>query len=728
MSVASLLEEYGAELAPDENLIEVWLVEATLDERALEMFTDAASVGGGAVAGVGGAQPMPLHGLTSFFVIDFFNFESQATKLLPGLRPEFDFATSYKVSIDDLFLRSLAMEPLTLELCEARNADFELLARAEVSLAPLLGSRPTLVHQRMPLIAARGGVARSVGSIHVEVRMAQPVSELFAVFLERHPAEREAIEDRMRQQMLAGAALGGDAHDPSDLGLSLLPVAGGAKGGVRDSANRAQSNRAAGHAGGDATTTNNDASLHNELEIIVHSASDLPKRTGNEVLPSPWVHYQLLQFQERFTPHRPQTVAPTWDPDVMAFPLATGNEMMQRLRTERIVFTVLDFRSDGERVGGDGTAGPDDLLIGTAELSLMPITEGEPVFERLPVTNDVGRTVGSLRVGARWRHPLRTSRDVGPQALSADELSWILGQYAPRKDGQVDYLAMLRDVEPPVLVEAAAAKLSQFVDRMRLERDDMDAASLLGDLDAATLSQSEFTSRLTQAQCGAAPDELDQLHAYLLKEATAAASSTAGDDDVTTARDRTRPPCARSFPSSVSRRPKPMALPAPLRSPRARSESCARASSTFGAPMATTRSSRRLKSRTLGNSARRACAALTRSARGGSRDPSSRPRCEHSGSSSWESPHRARPSGSNSTMGTATARGSAASVTMTTTTMRMPSSCVRTTPSATRVRRSRRRNSASGASLKRRRSGYGWRRGRTLMRPISGNSSWTLTK
>ena len=37
-------------------------------------------------------------GSSSFVVVDFFDFESQATPLLPGVSPAFDFATTFKVS------------------------------------------------------------------------------------------------------------------------------------------------------------------------------------------------------------------------------------------------------------------------------------------------------------------------------------------------------------------------------------------------------------------------------------------------------------------------------------------------------------------------------------------------------------------------------------------------------------------------------------------------------
>lgn len=40
-------------------------------------------------------------GSSSFIVVDFFDFESQATPLLPGVSPAFDFATTFKVCCMD---------------------------------------------------------------------------------------------------------------------------------------------------------------------------------------------------------------------------------------------------------------------------------------------------------------------------------------------------------------------------------------------------------------------------------------------------------------------------------------------------------------------------------------------------------------------------------------------------------------------------------------------------
>ena len=68
-----LLEELGGELSAadsDQNVVEVWVRSADLGSGASDTRR------------------------STFFVVDFFNFESQATQLLPGRSPQFDFATT----------------------------------------------------------------------------------------------------------------------------------------------------------------------------------------------------------------------------------------------------------------------------------------------------------------------------------------------------------------------------------------------------------------------------------------------------------------------------------------------------------------------------------------------------------------------------------------------------------------------------------------------------------
>ena len=87
-----LIDEHGANLNPDENLLEVWVKKAILRDGTITT------------------------GSSTFVVIDFFDYESQTTSLLTGSKPEWDFAATFKIIVDDFLLRYLATDVITLEL------------------------------------------------------------------------------------------------------------------------------------------------------------------------------------------------------------------------------------------------------------------------------------------------------------------------------------------------------------------------------------------------------------------------------------------------------------------------------------------------------------------------------------------------------------------------------------------------------------------------------------
>ena len=228
--------------------------------------------------------------------------------------------------MDDLFLRYLATESLSLEICEAQQADYELLAKASIPLAPLLDSKPTLILDKQPLIAARTG--RQAGYVHVEIRLALPVTELYQMFLDRHPDQRATIEKAMMETL--NQPMVGESDD--------------------------------------------SARLENEIEVVVHSAVDLPTREGRSK-PSPYVHYQFLQFQDAFTPVTRSSCDPTFE-HVLSYPMATTTQACALLRTERLTFTVLDFQEENASIGD-----ADDALIGTCEVPLSLLSDGESVSQ-----------------------------------------------------------------------------------------------------------------------------------------------------------------------------------------------------------------------------------------------------------------------------------------------------------------------------------------------------------
>lgn len=90
--IAELLGDRDGDLRPDENLMEVWVKEANIKDGVLPPAS------------------------STFVVVDFFDYESQATTLLTGMKPQWDFAATYKLSVDDFMLRYFATGAITIEL------------------------------------------------------------------------------------------------------------------------------------------------------------------------------------------------------------------------------------------------------------------------------------------------------------------------------------------------------------------------------------------------------------------------------------------------------------------------------------------------------------------------------------------------------------------------------------------------------------------------------------
>ncbi|CAM9771908.1 unnamed protein product, partial [Ectocarpus sp. 6 AP-2014] len=486
---SALLSELAeGDFSADQNIVEVWVVGAELEPGVLSA------------------------GSSSFIVVDFFDFESQATPLLPGVSPAFDFATTFKVTVDDFFLRFLGTEGLVLELNQARAADFELVGRRQVALSGLLSSKPRIILQREPLISTRDGAV--VGYVHVEIRMALPVTELYALFLERRPEEKERVEQARLLEAKANGYL-----TPADAAAATAR-------------NGAMSSTLHGGLGLAGDTTR----LRNELEVVIIGCRDLPSRgqAGKDsVAPAAYVHYQLLGFQDVFTP----VVHGLRDPSFRhstSFPVATDDKLLRFLSRHRLTATVMDDLAnapgDLDANEGGGDAWPDDDesegLIGEALIDLSPLAEGRPVVAGWTTVEDAtGRSAGKICVSARWVKPLRTGGDPGPHGLSSEEVEGLMARFSPEKDGQaratVNYVAFLKESDPPPAVLAALSQIQTFLADAS-ERDGLSATEALGAVlgvqgsdPKAQLSEEAFVSALlSSASLTASPDELAAAYAH----------------------------------------------------------------------------------------------------------------------------------------------------------------------------------------------------------------------
>eukprot|EP00618_Florenciella_parvula_P035425 CAMPEP_0119482828 /NCGR_PEP_ID=MMETSP1344-20130328/10518_1 /TAXON_ID=236787 /ORGANISM="Florenciella parvula, Strain CCMP2471" /LENGTH=1126 /DNA_ID=CAMNT_0007517281 /DNA_START=194 /DNA_END=3571 /DNA_ORIENTATION=+ len=446
----TLLEELGGadNLGADENIVEVWVKEAALDEN--------------------GEFGNP--GAPTFVIIDFFNFESEATPVLEGRKPQYDFASTYRINMDDFFLKFLATQTLVIELSQVQGADFELIGRAAIPLFSLLQTRPKIALEHEPLLSPRNGL--SIGSVHVEVRLAVPVDQLYQLFLDQHPEERAHIDRVLTDRYGPDAQLA--AANPAALSAEVM------------------------HASEDPVQR-----LHNEIEVLVYNAQGLPPRDRTDgQAPSTYVHYQLLNFQDTFTPAISDTFDPVYE-HKERFPFPTNPAMLGLL-------------TEGMRDGGDGpclelTVLDDiededgDPHIGTARVPLAPLCEGDEIHARLSLISSSDAMVGTLRVVVRWRHPFATEADSGPDALSARDVSTLLNRFSPVQDGQVHWKAFLGWVQPTLMVKTALERIRQFVERSRITKG-LNADEIFSGINDHFTAQ-DLVSTSAQWQLGVTADE-----------------------------------------------------------------------------------------------------------------------------------------------------------------------------------------------------------------------------
>ncbi|GMH77661.1 hypothetical protein TrRE_jg7069 [Triparma retinervis] len=455
----NLLQEISSgDFGPDENLIEVYIVDAEISENTVT--SDA----------------------STFVLVDFFDYESQATPLVTGLYPRYDFATTYKVTVDDFFLRFLATDSLSIELNKAHNADYLLLAKATVTLSALLESSPRVLLSRLPLISTKDGSV--AGYVHIEVRMALPVTELYRLFLDRHPEERSRIESVARKNLKSEIVMKPDGSTASVSALTTSNL------GPRE-----------------------EARLSNELSVTVKSASGLVKKGRQS--PSTYVHYQLLGFQDTFTNVVEFSSEPSFNHS-FSFPIVTDPKLLRFLRKYKLTFTVFeDNNGDGDDDG--------NTLFGEAKLPLSLLSNGDDIIETVTLFNSHKHEVGTIEIEIRWNSPLKRPADAGPNALTAPEVEEIMSRFGPDKDGQVNYMDFVRFADPQPAVIAALESFSTFLTMARKEQGITTAeffeALSDGRIDsnskAAYIDSEAFVSGLMKMQIGIPPDELAAVFTHI---------------------------------------------------------------------------------------------------------------------------------------------------------------------------------------------------------------------
>lgn len=339
VSIPESLFLAASDLAPGEQLIELWVRSASFDRR---IVGDNSS---------------------TFVLCDFFDFKSQSTPLIIGSHPEYNLSAMFKVTVDGFFLQYLASETLTLEVHQAVRGDFQVVGRASIRLARLLQSKGAIKEPDLPIYkvetASNGEKKVSMGTLDAIVRLSMPIAEIWRLYLQSYPADIKllSLDTKESEESL-------DEQSDYCCNESAMEV---------------------------------DEARLNELRITVFACRGLdPSKSFGSPgrRPSPYVHYQLLGFPDIFTNIVPESTDPEFDLECsrQVFVLEVDACLLRFFLKFQLWFTVFDDQIELERNNHDGG------MIGKCGVSLSELVEGNNIKGWRPLLDSGNQPVGEISV------------------------------------------------------------------------------------------------------------------------------------------------------------------------------------------------------------------------------------------------------------------------------------------------------------------------------------------
>lgn len=274
----------------------------------------------------------------------------------------------------------------------------------------MLRSKPVIKLANHPMFSVSSGEV--VAHINADFRLAIPVSELYRLFLERHPQERRHIEDLSTKRVI-------ESQSAVELAKSYGTISVSAASKVED-----------------------ESRLYNELEIAIIKAVGLP-HSADGSQPTAYVHFQFLGNPDKFTNPVPNTVEPAFN-ERFVFPMVTTDQQLRLLQRSKLQLTLIDMKGEELDDANEG-------LIGEAFIALGDLAEGMSLMEVYNVKNKEGKKVADLQISMRWKNTFRKQRELGPRALSGVEVETLISAFSggEQNEGVVDYRAFCRFIDPP---------------------------------------------------------------------------------------------------------------------------------------------------------------------------------------------------------------------------------------------------------------------------------------
>ena len=415
---ASWLQEALTEISSGENLMELWIVKGSFAEEYVSSST------------------------CTFVMCDFFNFESQSTPLLVGSSPGYNLSATYKVSLDDIFLRYMAADTLTLEIHQAFKGDFQLLGLCTIPLHQwLTSSSGKMQYNAQSVICPSTGTV--LGSLFLKMRSAVALPDLWTHHLRNYPTD-----------------------------VQLIPSS---KPNV--------------------TKKETLSSTTNTLCVQIFKCMDLEGQDPG-ILPSPYVHFQLLGFADAFSSIIPSSSCPEFN-ETWSYPVSVEPTLLRVLNDYKLSVTVFDDTITGSSEN-------DASFLGVATIATSELLSGDPVVGRYPLLNSTGDKVGKVHVKISWQNPesvVTSCNSSSLHVLSQVELEDLLHRLVDPASGAISYRLFLALSCPASSFRPLWEELRQAV-RHFVVAEELDSTTLLFRLFSTTdlcqhISLEEIKTALT---------------------------------------------------------------------------------------------------------------------------------------------------------------------------------------------------------------------------------------
>ncbi|XP_048576646.1 protein fantom-like isoform X2 [Nematostella vectensis] len=330
------------ELERGQNVFEIHIDKVVFNDSSRAEFEDAEPV--------------------TFVTYEFFEHELQATPVLKGMRPLFNFTSQYLVRVDDFFLHYLQKESTLVELHRAFGTDFKTIAACQLRFRDLLEKSHGRVHGSAKLIGRSPGTeGTEIASMEYWVRLRVPMDQAIRLYRERTKALGYMDSNAYKALENAGHGAEKAPLDINELGVHIIRCTG--------------------------VKANNEA-----------------------VQPSPYAVYKFFDFADHDTKIIPSSNMPEFN-DVKTFPVPMTTELDSYLRAAVLEVYVFD------------DSDPDvAAYLGVANVPLITLANDKPIKGTFTLHKASGSENGTVDVFLRWRYtylPASAKPRATPQRLMA---------------------------------------------------------------------------------------------------------------------------------------------------------------------------------------------------------------------------------------------------------------------------------------------------------------------